>query len=78
MHTILKRLPVSMVFEAGKSVMPSGNLIAMSCRTEAHLATKLNGVEYRSYEVIDLKMEIDFKLKFIHNLLNYNRTQSTR
>lgn len=60
MHTILKRLPVRMVFEAGKSAMATDNLITFNCRGEAHLATKMNGVEYRSYEVGARKRTFNF------------------
>ncbi|XP_031625773.1 folylpolyglutamate synthase, mitochondrial [Contarinia nasturtii] len=47
----LTRLPLRMVFEAGKApLVPTTQLLKLNCRTEAHLATKLNGFDHRSYE----------------------------
>lgn len=51
MNAILRRLPVRMVFEAGKADLTSNNSIATGCRTEAHLVAKINGIEHRSYDV---------------------------
>lgn len=52
MNTLLKRLAVRMVFETANSSVAPAHLIGLSCRTEAHLATRLNKIERRSYEVI--------------------------
>lgn len=51
MNAILKRLPVRMIFEAGKAALTSTNSMATGCQTEAHLVAKLNGIEHRSYDV---------------------------
>lgn len=51
MHRILRRLPVKMVFETdGPSIAPKHSM-TLSCRSKAHLASKLNATEQRSYEV---------------------------
>lgn len=47
MNTISKRLPLRMVFEAGKVAA----LAVQSGCTEAHLTTKSGGNEHKSYEV---------------------------
>lgn len=47
---IFKRLPVRMVFEAGTSSVPP-QLFPLNYHSETHLASKLNGMERRSYEV---------------------------
>lgn len=53
MISTLRRLPVKMVFETGKSIIGSAHMTAFSCRAESYLATKLNGVEHRTYEVCE-------------------------
>lgn len=50
MNTILKRLSVRTVLEAGKSDMAQTKFFTMNC-TEAHIAKMMNGAEHRSYEV---------------------------
>lgn len=43
-----------MVFESGNLTTAPGHLIGLGCRAEAHLATRQNKIEQRSYEVIAL------------------------
>lgn len=51
MISILRRLPVKMVYETGKSIIASTQLTALNVRANSNLAAKLNGVEHRTYEV---------------------------
>lgn len=51
MHKILSRLPINMVYEAGKSSIAPALLIGHCCHSEMRLASKINGIERYSYEV---------------------------
>lgn len=52
MIAIVRRiLPVSMAFETGRSSIAKTHSSVFGCRAEYHLASKMNGIEQRTYEV---------------------------
>lgn len=67
MNTIFKRIVTRMVYETGGPSLAPKHLLTLSCRSEAHLASKLNGAERRSYEVFICMFEPVLMIKCIHS-----------
>lgn len=64
MNSIFKRIATRMVYETGGPSLVPKHLLTLNGRSEAHLASKQNGIERRSYEVCICMFEPVLLIKF--------------